>query len=174
MSEDREALAKPSAEDIQEDVALFQILRQRLLVRLDAHEEDLRSQLEKARDAKRDVSGRGRRGTAAEPGAGTHGDRVLAWLRANPGRHPIAEIANAARLDRASVSQVLVTLLGAQLIARPARGLYEVPGPCLLPAHDVTGTPGGSTDRSAPPDGPPRRETPADRMRRMRNARESR
>ena len=155
------------ASNLDEDVALFQILRERLLGRLGEQEADLRSSLEKTRDAKRDVLGRGRRGTASEPGAGTHQDRVLSWLRANAGHHAVAAIARAAGLDRACTNQALVALYGARLVSRPERGRYEAAvGALLLPAHGSE----EATRADPPPEATPRRETPADRLRRMREA----
>ncbi len=157
--------------NLEEDVALFKILRERLLGRLDEQEADLRLSLEKTRDAKRNVLGHGARGSASEPGSGTQGDRILAWLRANPGPRAIAEISSGVGLERLAVNQALIALNGARLVRRPVRGRYEAAGPPLLPAHhaDAPSTVDPSTD-APPTEGPPRRETPADRMRRMRQA----
>lgn len=154
------------ASDLDEDVALFKKLRERLLDRIEEQAEDLRASLKKAQDTKRDVLGQGAKGTASAPGQGTHGERVLAWLRANPGRRSIAEISAGAGLDRMQANQVLIVLHGARLIRRPARGLYEANGPPLLMPHKAEVEPSADP----PADAPPRRETPADRMKRMRAA----
>lgn len=169
MSETKSGRELDAGSDLDDDVALFQILRKRLVARLDQREEDLRSSLKKAQEAKRDILGRGARGSASAPGDGTHGDRVLAWLRANPGRRAIAEIAAGTGLERLQVNQVLIALHGARLVRRPARGLYEAApaGPPLLPAHRAESTP--TVHPSA--EEPRRLETPADRMRRMQKAR---
>ncbi len=164
---------------LEDDVALFKELRERLLGRIEDEEASLRERLDRTREAKRDVSGRGRRGSATEPGKGTQGDRILVWLRANPGRRTVAEIAAGAGMSRASANQALLALVAHRLVARSARGLYEVAGPRQLPAHEEQepAEPEEPAVREDPPparaldEGPPRRETPADRLRRMQKAR---
>jgi hypothetical protein len=82
------------------------------------------------------------------------------------------EIAEGVSLSRPALSQVLLALHGAGLIERPWRGVYRIPvkEPLALPAaraaaqdHQPTEEP-HETKR-------PRRETSADRLRRMQQAR---
>jgi DNA-binding transcriptional ArsR family regulator len=151
---------------LDDDLELFETLRARLLSKLDAREEELAVEVAKAKDAKRRVSGRGRRGEASAPGEGTQGNRVLVWLLDNPGPHTPGEIASGVGLARTSVNQALVALHGAGLIERPWRGVYRHVDTAvrLLPPHEPVAPPPEQIHG-------PTRETPADRLRRMEKAR---
>jgi len=136
-----------------EGLSDFLKTRDAMIAKIDTRMEAVRAELAELEEARQTLVGGAPRAPRTAP-LTEDVSKVIAWLAEHAGPRQILEVANGLRIDASVARAALGAAFRAEKIERVSRGVYRAAA-VSRPALEET----------------PKRETPADRMARVQNAR---